>query len=94
MADSGLYASFYAPDPLIAECYFYAKPINGHLSYPAMAEHVHVAGARRVILTHRAARCWLAGAAFPGSAATTDWSSTSDRAAPAPRPKCPDGALS
>jgi ribonuclease BN (tRNA processing enzyme) len=52
--------------PLIAECYFYAKPINGHLSYPAVAEHVHVAGARRVILTHRAARCWLAGAASPG----------------------------
>jgi ribonuclease BN (tRNA processing enzyme) len=39
-------------DLLIAECYFYAKPIRGHLTYPAITEHVRHAGARRVILTH------------------------------------------
>ena len=39
-------------DLLIAECYFYAKPIKWHLTYPAIAEHVRGAGAKRVILTH------------------------------------------
>lgn len=39
-------------DLLIAECYFYAKPIKWHLTYPAIAEHVRGAGARRVVLTH------------------------------------------
>jgi len=42
-------------DLLIAECYFYAKPIKGHLTYPAIAERVRTAGARRVILTHMSA---------------------------------------
>ena len=39
-------------DLLIAECYFYAKPIRSHLTYPAIVEHVRGAGAKRVILTH------------------------------------------
>jgi ribonuclease BN (tRNA processing enzyme) len=39
-------------DLLIAECYFHAKPIKGHLTYSAIAEQVRAAGARRVILTH------------------------------------------
>src|SRR2546423_12804377 len=39
-------------DLLIAECYYYAKPIKWHLNYPAIAEHVRSAGAKRVILTH------------------------------------------
>ena len=39
-------------DLLIAECYYYAKPIKWHLNYPAIAEHVRWAGAKRVILTH------------------------------------------
>jgi ribonuclease BN (tRNA processing enzyme) len=39
-------------DLLIAECYFYAKPIKWHLTYPEIARHVRAAGARRVILTH------------------------------------------
>lgn len=39
-------------DLLIAECYFYAKSIKWHLTYPAIAEHVRAAGAKRVILTH------------------------------------------
>ena len=42
-------------DLLIAECYFYAKPIRGHLTYPAIAEHVRAAGAKRMILTHMSA---------------------------------------
>lgn len=39
-------------DLLIAECYYYAKPIKWHLTYPAIAEHVRACGAKRVILTH------------------------------------------
>jgi ribonuclease BN (tRNA processing enzyme) len=39
-------------DLLIAECYFFAKPIKSHLTYPAIAGHVRAAGAKRVILTH------------------------------------------
>jgi ribonuclease BN (tRNA processing enzyme) len=39
-------------DLLIAECYFYGKPIKGHLTYPEIAGRVRAAGARRVILTH------------------------------------------
>jgi ribonuclease BN (tRNA processing enzyme) len=42
-------------DLLIAECYYYAKPIKWHLTYPAIAQHVRTAGARRVILTHMSA---------------------------------------
>ena len=39
-------------DLLIAECYFYDKPVKWHLNYPAIAAHRHALGARRVILTH------------------------------------------
>jgi len=39
-------------DLLIAECYFYAKPVKWHLNYPALAAHLKDFGARRVILTH------------------------------------------
>lgn len=42
-------------DLLIAECYFYAKPVKWHLNYPAIVERVRAAGARRVILTHMSA---------------------------------------
>jgi ribonuclease BN (tRNA processing enzyme) len=42
-------------DLLIAECYFFAKPIKWHLTYPAIAERVRAAGAKRVILTHMSA---------------------------------------
>ena len=42
-------------DLLIAECYYYAKPIKWHLNYPAVAEHVRSSGAKRVILTHMSA---------------------------------------
>jgi len=39
-------------DLLIAECYYYAKPIKWHLNYPAIAAHRAACSARRVILTH------------------------------------------
>ena len=39
-------------DLLIAECYFYGKPVKNHMTYAAVADGVRAAGARRVILTH------------------------------------------
>jgi ribonuclease BN (tRNA processing enzyme) len=39
-------------DLLIAESYFYDKPIRWHLNYPAIAARRDELGARRVILTH------------------------------------------
>ena len=39
-------------DLLIAECYFYDKPVKWHLNYPAIAAHREHLGAARVILTH------------------------------------------
>ena len=39
-------------DLLIAECYFYDKPVKWHLNYPVIAAHRGRLGARRVILTH------------------------------------------
>jgi len=39
-------------DLLIAECYYYDKPIKWHLNYPAIAAHRADFGARRVVLTH------------------------------------------
>jgi ribonuclease BN (tRNA processing enzyme) len=39
-------------DLLIAECYFYDKPIKWHLNYPVIAAHRGDFGAKRVILTH------------------------------------------
>jgi ribonuclease BN (tRNA processing enzyme) len=39
-------------DLVIAECYYYDKPIKWHLNYPALVEHLQDFGAKRVILTH------------------------------------------
>jgi ribonuclease BN (tRNA processing enzyme) len=39
-------------DLLIAECYFYDKPIRWHLNYPDVVAHRAEIGARRLILTH------------------------------------------
>ena len=39
-------------DLLIAECYFYAKPVKWHLNYPTIAAQRENFGAKRVILTH------------------------------------------
>lgn len=39
-------------DLLIAECYFYQKPVKWHLNYPELARHEQAFGAKRVILTH------------------------------------------
>ncbi len=39
-------------DLLIAECYFYQKPVKWHLNYPELAAHEHAFGAKHMILTH------------------------------------------
>jgi ribonuclease BN (tRNA processing enzyme) len=39
-------------DLLIAECYFYDKPVPWHLNYPTIAAHPDRFGARRLVLTH------------------------------------------
>lgn len=39
-------------DLLIAECYFHAKPVPGHLNYPVLTAHRHELSAKRVVLTH------------------------------------------
>ncbi|MCZ6874201.1 MAG: MBL fold metallo-hydrolase [bacterium] len=39
-------------DLLIAESYFYHKPVKWHLNYPAICEHQDDFGAKRIILTH------------------------------------------
>lgn len=39
-------------DLLIAESYFYQKPVKWHLNYPAICEHQNDFGAGRIILTH------------------------------------------
>jgi ribonuclease BN (tRNA processing enzyme) len=39
-------------DLLIAECYYYDKPVKWHLNYPTIAAHREHFGAKRVILTH------------------------------------------
>jgi ribonuclease BN (tRNA processing enzyme) len=39
-------------DLLIAECYYYDKPVKWHLNYPAIAAHGTACGARRIVLTH------------------------------------------
>jgi ribonuclease BN (tRNA processing enzyme) len=39
-------------DLLIAECYYYDKPVKWHLNYPTIAAHREHFGAKRLILTH------------------------------------------
>ena len=39
-------------DLLIAESYFYDKPVKWHLNYPDIVAHASRVGARRLILTH------------------------------------------
>jgi ribonuclease BN (tRNA processing enzyme) len=39
-------------DLLIAESYFYDKPVRWHLNYPDVVAHARRVGARRLILTH------------------------------------------
>ena len=39
-------------DLLIAECYFYEKPVPWHLNYPELVAHKDDLGAKRIILTH------------------------------------------
>ena len=39
-------------DLLIAECYFFAKPVKWHLNYTDIAVHRDDFGAKRIVLTH------------------------------------------
>ncbi len=39
-------------DLLIAECYYYEKPVKWHLNYPELVANEQGFGAKRVILTH------------------------------------------
>lgn len=39
-------------DLLIAECYFYRKPVKWHLNYPDIVAHKEDFGAKRIVLTH------------------------------------------
>ena len=39
-------------DLLIAECYFYRKPVRFHLNYPDIQAHREEIGAKRLVLTH------------------------------------------
>lgn len=39
-------------DLLIAESYFYDKPVKWHLNYPVLRDHKPEFGAKRIILTH------------------------------------------
>jgi ribonuclease BN (tRNA processing enzyme) len=39
-------------DLLIAECYFYAKPVRFHLNYPDIQAHREEMAAKRLVLTH------------------------------------------
>jgi ribonuclease BN (tRNA processing enzyme) len=41
-----------AADLLIAESYFYQKPVPWHLNYPEITAHASRVGAKRLILTH------------------------------------------
>lgn len=39
-------------DLLIAECYFFRKPVRFHLNYPDIVKHRPELGAKRLVLTH------------------------------------------
>jgi ribonuclease BN (tRNA processing enzyme) len=52
-------------DLLIAECYFYRKPVRFHLNYPTLAEHRHELAAKKIILTHMGPEMLAAQDAVP-----------------------------
>jgi ribonuclease BN (tRNA processing enzyme) len=52
-------------DLLIAECYFYDKPVRWHLNYPAIVAHRAEFGAKRVILTHMSREMLAHAASVP-----------------------------
>lgn len=52
-------------DLLIAECYYYAKPVKWHLNYPAIVERLSDVGAKRVILTHMSSEMLSHASAVP-----------------------------
>jgi ribonuclease BN (tRNA processing enzyme) len=52
-------------DLLIAECYYYAKPVKWHLNYPVLSEHLRDFGAKRVVLTHMSREMLAHAASIP-----------------------------
>ena len=52
-------------DLLIAESYFYDKPVPWHMNYPDISAHATQVGARRVILTHMSREMLARAAAVP-----------------------------
>jgi ribonuclease BN (tRNA processing enzyme) len=52
-------------DLLIAESYFYDKPVKWHLNYPDIAAHAGRVGARRLILTHMSREMLARAASVP-----------------------------
>ena len=42
----------YGADLLVAECYFYQKPVRWHLNYPDVVAHKEDFHAKRIVLTH------------------------------------------
>ena len=77
-------------DLLVAECYFYEKPVRWHLNYPELVAHKADFGARRIILTHMSREMLATPATCPRSAHTTGWWWRSERAWSRPRvPRAP-----
>jgi ribonuclease BN (tRNA processing enzyme) len=54
-----------AADLLIAESYFYDKPVKWHMNYPDIAAHASRVGAKRLILTHMSREMLARAAAVP-----------------------------
>jgi ribonuclease BN (tRNA processing enzyme) len=52
-------------DLLIAESYFYDKPVKWHLNYPDITAHAGRVGARRLILTHMSREMLARAASVP-----------------------------
>ena len=52
-------------DLLIAEAYFYDKPVKWHLNYPDIVAHAGRVGARRLILTHMSRQMLTRAAEVP-----------------------------
>jgi ribonuclease BN (tRNA processing enzyme) len=49
-----IYEAAAGADLLVAECYFYDKPVRLHMNYATLREHLPRIGARQVVLTHLA----------------------------------------
>jgi ribonuclease BN (tRNA processing enzyme) len=52
-------------DLLVAESYFFDKPVKWHLNYPDIRAHASRIGARRLILTHMSKEMLAHAASVP-----------------------------